>query len=170
MSRHEKFDVDNGGWNITKSPCQSKKEPSCRTIAGKGTHAAQKVINALILLNCDQSGGCAERARTCDIAAMLCVSERKVDRLKKKFVQEGLELTLNRQPSKCEYDLLIDGRLQAQLLALSCSAPPEGQARWSLRLLADRLVELELVDSVSHETVRRALKKTSSSLGGKSAG
>ena len=120
-------------------------------IAGKGTHAAQKVINALILLNCDQSGGCAERARTCDIAAMLCVSERKVDRVKKKFVQEGLELTLNRQPSKCEYDLLIDGRLEAQLLA-------------------DRLVELELVDSVSHETVRRALKKTSSSPGGKSAG
>lgn len=96
-------------------------------------------------------GGCAERARTCDIAAMLCVSERKVDRVKKKFVQKGLELTLNRQPSKCEYDLLIDGRLEAQLLA-------------------DRLVELELVDSVSHETVRRALKKTSSSPQGKSAG
>ena len=101
---------------------------------------------------------------------MLCVSERKVDRIKKKFVLEGLDLTLNRQPSKCEYDLLIDGRLEAQLLALSCSAPPEGQARWSLRLLADRLVELELVDSVSHETVRRTLKKTNSSPGGKSAG
>ena len=71
---------------------------------------------------------------------MLCVSERKVDRIKKKFVLEGLELTLNRQPSRCEYDLKIDGRLEAQLLALSCSAPPEGQARWSLRLLADRLV------------------------------
>ena len=120
-------------------------------IAGKGTHAASKVINALILLNCDQAGGRAERPRTCDIAAMLCVSERKVDRVKKKFVQEGLELTLNRQPSKCEYDLLIDGRLEAQLLA-------------------DRLVELELGDSVSHETVRRALKKTRSSRGGKSAG
>ena len=79
-------------------------------------------------------------------------------------------MTHNRQRSTCEYDLLIDGRLEAQLLALSCSAPPEGQARWSLRLLADRLVELELVDSVSHETVRRTLKKTSSSLGGKSAG
>ena len=79
-------------------------------------------------------------------------------------------MTLNRQRSTCEYDLLIDGRLEAQLLALSCSAPPEGQARWSLRLLADRLVELELIDSVSHETVRRTLKKTSSSLGGKSAG
>ena len=101
---------------------------------------------------------------------MLCVSERKVDRVKKKFVQEGLELTLNRQPTQCEYDLKIDGRLEAQLLALSCSAPPEGQARWSLRLLADRLVELEFIDSVSHETVRRALKKTNSSRGGKSAG
>ena len=101
---------------------------------------------------------------------MLCVSERKVDRVKKKFVQEGLELTLNRQPAQCEYDLLTDGRLEAQLLALSCSALPEGQARWSLRLLADRLVELELVDSVSHETVRRALKKTRSSRGEKSAG
>lgn len=141
-------------------------------IAGKGTHAASKVINALILLNCDQSGGRAERPRTCDIAAMLCVSERKVDRIKKKFVLEGLALTLtlNRQPAQCEYDLKIDGRLEAQLLALSCSAPPEGQARWSLRLLADRLVELELVDSVSHETVRRALKKTNSNPGEKSAG
>ena len=60
--------------------------------------------------------------------------------------------------------------LEAQLLALSCSTPPEGQALWSLRLLADRLVELELIDSVSHETVRRALKKTNSSPGGRSAG
>ena len=139
-------------------------------IAAKGTHAASKVINALILLNCDHSGGRAERPRTCDIAAMLCVSERKVDRIKKKFVLEGLDLTLNRQAAKCEYDLKIDGRLEAQLLALSCSAPPEGQARWSLRLLADRLVELEYIDSVSHETVRRTLKKTNSNLGGRSAG
>ena len=93
MSRHEEFDADNGGWNITKSHYQNKKDPSCRTIASKGTHAASKLINALILLNCDQSGGRTERPRTCDIAAMLCVSERKVDRVKKKFVQEGLELT-----------------------------------------------------------------------------
>lgn len=128
-------------------------------ITSKGTHAASKVINALILLNCDQGGGRVERRRTCDIAQMLCVSERKVDRVKRKFVLEGLELTLNRQPSQCEYDLKIDGRLEAQLLAMSCSKPPQGQARWSLRLLAERMVELELVDSVSHETVRRTLKK-----------
>ena len=139
-------------------------------IASKGTHAASKVINALILLNCDQAGGRTERPRTCDIAAMLCVSERKVDRIKKRFVLEGLGPTLNRPPSACEYDLKIDGRLEAQLLAMSCSAPPKGHARWSLRLLADRLVALELVDSVSHETVRRALKKTNSSRGGRLAG
>ena len=96
---------------------------------------------------------------------MLCVSKRKVNRIKKKFVLEGVDLTLNRQRSRCEYDLKIDGRLEAQLLALSCPAPPEGQARWSLRLLAFRLIELELIDSVSHETVRRTLKKTSSSRG-----
>ena len=81
-----------------------------------------------------------------------------------------MDLTLNHQPTQCEYDLLIDGRLEAQLLALSCSAPPESQARWSLPLLADRLVELELIDSISHETVRRTLKKTRSSPGRKSAG
>ena len=129
-------------------------------IASKGTHAASKVINALILLNCDQAGDRTERPRTCDIAAMLCISPRKVDRIKKKFVLGGLELTLNRQPSQCEYDLKIDGHLEAQLLAMSCSQPPQGHARWSLRLLAERLVELELIDNVSHETVRRTLKKT----------
>ena len=101
---------------------------------------------------------------------MLCVSVRKVDRVKKKFVQEGLEPALNRQASQCEYDLKIDGRLEAQLVAMSCSAPPEGHARWSLRLLAERLVELEYIDSVSYETVRRALKKTNLSRGEKSAG
>lgn len=153
-----------------KVTLSTQERTELQEITAKGTHAASQVINALILLNCDQAGGRTERPRTCDIAAMLCVSERKVDRIKKKFVLEGLALTLNRQPAKCEYDLKIDGRLEAQLLALSCSAPPEGQARWSLRLLADRLVELELIDSVSHETVRRTLKKTNSSPGGKSAG
>lgn len=170
VSRHEEIDVDNGEWNITNVSLSEQERAELQEIAGKGTHAASKVINALILLNCDQSGGRTQRPRTCDIATMLCVSERKVDRIKKKFVLEGLDLTLNRQPSKCEYDLKIDGRLEAQLLAMSCSAPPEGQARWSLRLLADELVELELVDSISHETVRRTLKKTNSSPGGKSAG
>lgn len=139
-------------------------------IASKGTHAAAKVINALILLNCDQSEGRTERPRSLDIAAMLGVSARKIDRVKKKFVQEGLEPALNRQASQRAYAPKLDGRLEAHLVAMSCSAPLEGHARWSLRLLADRLVELEYIDSVSYETVRRALKKTNSSRGGKSAG
>lgn len=158
------------GMEHYKVTLSEQERAELQEITSKGTHAASKVINALILLNCDQGGGRTERPRTSDIAAMLCVSERKVDRIKKKFVLEGLELTLNRQPSQCEYDLKIDGHLEAQLLAMSCSRPPEGQARWSLRLMADRLVELEWVDSISHETVRRALKKTKSSRGGKLAG
>ena len=80
---------------------------------------------------------------------MLGINPRKVDRVKKRFVQEGLGPALNRQASRREYDLKIDGRAEAQLVAMSCSAPPEGHARWSLRLLADRLVPLEYVDSVS---------------------
>ncbi len=153
-----------------KVTLSEQERAEVQDIASKGTHAAAKIINALILLNCDQSGARSERPRSRDIAAMLCVSERKIDRLKKKFVQEGLDLALNRQTSQREYALKVDGRLEAQLVAMSCSAPPEGHARWSLRLLADRLVELEYIDSVSHETVRRALKKTNSSPGGKSAG
>ena len=130
-----------------KVPLSKQERAELQGIAGKGTHAASKVINVLILLNCDQAEGRAERPRTRDIAVMLCVSKRKVDRIKKTFVLQGLDLTLNCQPAKCEYDLKIDGRLEAQLLALSCSAPPEGQARWPLRLLADRLVELEYIYS-----------------------
>ncbi|CDS54869.1 hypothetical protein [Polaromonas sp. CG9_12] len=153
-----------------KVTLSEQERAELQDIASKGTHAAPKIINALILLNCDQSGGRSERPRSSDIAAMLSVSERKIDRLKKKFVQQGLELALNRQDSQREYALKVDGRLEAQLVALSCSAPPEGQAHWSLRLLADRLAELEYIDSVSHETVRRTLKKTNSSRGEKSAG
>jgi hypothetical protein len=80
-------------------------------------------------------------------------------------VEQGLQAALDRRPPRREYRRKLDGTQEARLVALACSAPPEGQARWSLRLLADRLVELEVVDSVSFQTVRRALKKTSSSPG-----
>ena len=161
---------DNEGMEHYKVTLSEQERAELQDIASKGTHAVAKVINALILLNCDQLGGRSGRPRSSDIAAMLCVSERKIDRLKKKFVQEGLEPALNRQASQREYALKVDGRLEAQLVAMSCSEPPSGHARWSLRLLADRLVELEYIDSVSHETVRRTLKKMNSSRGAKSAG
>ena len=136
-----------------------------RSLVGKGKHAAQKVINALILLNCDQSQGRDDRRTSQEIAEVLQVSERKIDRVKRRFVEDGLEVALGGQPSQREYVSKVDGDVEAHLIALSCSAPPGGHARWSLRLLADRAVELALVEEISHETVRRVLKKTNSSPG-----
>jgi len=95
---------------------------------------------------------------------------RKIDRVKKCFVEEGLEITLNGTKGQRVYEKIADGDFEAHLLALSCSEPPEGFARWSLRLLADKVVELEYVEKVSHETIRRVLKKTKLSLGVNRAG
>lgn len=136
-----------------------------QSLVGKGKHAAQKVINALILLNCNQSLSEDERRTSQEIAQVLQVSERKIDRVKRRFVEDGLEVALGGQPSQREYVSKVDGDIEAHLIALSCSNPPDGHARWSLRLLADRAVELALVQEISHETVRRVLKKTSSSPG-----
>ena len=138
-------------------------------LTSKGRHAAAKVINALILLNCDQAHG--SRHTTQEIAEFLQVSPRKIERIKRRFVEEGLEAALDRQESQRQYELKIDGEAEARLIALSCSSPPQGRARWTLKLLADRLVQLELVEGgVSYETVRRVLKKTNSSLGRRWAG
>lgn len=147
---------------VTLSPEEAEQ---LRSLVGKGKHAAQKVINALILLNCDQSQGRDDRRTSQEIAQVLQVSERKIDRVKRRFVEDGLEVALGGQPSQREYVSKVDGDVEAHLIALSCSAPPGGHARWSLRLLADRAVELALVEEISHETVRRVLKKTNSSPG-----
>lgn len=147
---------------VTLSPEEAEQ---LRSLVGKGKHAAQKVINALILLNCDQSQGRDDRRTSQEIAEVLQVSERKIDRVKRRFVEDGLEVALGGQPSQREYVSKVDGDVEAHLIALSCSAPPSGHARWSLRLLADRAVELALVEEISHETVRRVLKKTNSSPG-----
>ena len=95
---------------------------------------------------------------------------RKLDRTKKRFVEEGLEAALGRRKSARRYKRKADGEFEARVVALSCSQPPEGHAQWSLRLLADRAVELDYIDNVSYETVRRVLKKTKSNRGGRSAG
>ena len=131
---------------------------------------AYPFINALILLNCDESQARGRRRSSQEIAEVLQVSPRKIDRIKRRFVEDGLEVALSGVPSQRCYEHKIDGEVEAHLIALSCSAPPSGHARWSLRLLADRAVELELVEALSHETVRRALKKTNSSRGSGWAG
>jgi len=95
---------------------------------------------------------------------------KKIDRVKKRFVMEGLDVALNGRKGSRIYTKKADGDFEAHLVALSCSEPPEGLARWSLRLLADKVVELDYIDSVSHETVRRVLKKTRASLGSEKDG
>jgi len=94
-----------------------------------------------------------------EIARALHISMRKIDRVKKRFVEEGLDAALDKKVGSRVYTKKTDGDFEAHLVALSCGEPPEGFARWSLRLLADKVVELNYFDSISHESVRRILKK-----------
>lgn len=131
-----------------------------KEIATQGRHSSQKVLNALILLNCDQGRFQDRRLTNQQIAEVLPVSMKKIDRVKKRFVEQGLEAALNKRASPRPSLRKTDGEVEAHLIALSCSQPPSGHARWSLRLLADKMVELRYLDSISHETVRSVLKKT----------
>ncbi len=130
-----------------------------KEIAAKGAHRTQKVLNALILLNCDEGKFQEGRSINEVVSSVLQVSMKKIDRVKKRFVEEGLDVALHGRKGERVYARKADGDFKARLIALSCSEPPRGFARWSLRLLADRVVELDYIDSVSHETVRRVLKK-----------
>jgi len=100
----------------------------------------------------------------------LNISMKKIDRVKKRFIEDGLDITLNGRKGSRIYKKKADGDFEAHLIALSCSDPPEGFSRWSLRLLADKVVELDYIDNISHETIRRVLKKTKSNLGSEKGG
>ena len=130
-----------------------------------GTHAARKIIHALILLNVDRGPHTDENQINEDICKVLKIGMRTIDRVKKRFVEEGLESALKMAPTSRIYDKLVDGDMEAHLIAMACGEPPKGYARWSLRLLADKLVELRITEGISYETVRRTLKKTNLSLG-----
>jgi hypothetical protein len=134
-------------------------------LTSKGKHGSQKILNALILLACDEGENQRRRSKNEEIARVLNTSMRKIDRVKKRFVLDGLDVALHGKKGSRVYDKKADGEFEAHLIALSCSDPPEGFSRWSLRLLADKVVEFNYIDSISHETVRRVLKKTNSSLG-----
>lgn len=134
------------------------------TIVQKGNHGSQKVLNALILLNCDQGEFQSRAMKNEDIASVLRISMRKIDRVKRRLVEEGLETALTKRKGGRVYVRKADGDFEAHFVALSCTNPPEGYVRWSLRLLADRAVELNYIDSVSYETVRRLLKKRNKTL------
>jgi transposase len=129
-------------------------------IISKGSHCAQLYRTAYILLNCDE-GEYGDKLNNEQVSKVLQISMRMIDRVKQKFVEEGFEACLERRPLSKTKEKKADGEVEAHLIALSCSKPPKGYSRWSLRLLADKMVELKYVEDISHETVRRVLKKTS---------
>jgi len=139
----------------------SKEErEDLRDLTFKGKHKSQKILNAHILLGCDEGEFQTERSTNEVIARVLGTSMKKIDRVKKRYVLGGIEATLTKQKGSRIYKRKTDGDFEAHLVALSCSKPPEGYARWSLRLLADKVVELHYIDRISHEAVRGILKKT----------
>ncbi len=125
-----------------------------------GNHNAQSILNALILLNCDSGEYQTERKSGAEIAGVLRVSQRKIDRVKERFVERGLDAALYKHASERPEKRKVDGDLEAHVVAMVCGEPPEGYARWSLRLLADKIIELKYIDSISHESIRQLLKKT----------
>ena len=139
-------------------------------ITSKGKHSAQKVLNALILLGCDEGEYQEQRSINEDLSRVLKISMRKIDRVKMRFVLGSFDEALTGKKSDRNYVKKTDGDFEARLIALSCSEAPEGFIRWSLRMLADKVVELEYIDSMSHETVRKILKKTNSNPGKEKVG
>ena len=119
------------------------------------------IVNAFIVLKADKACGWSNQ----DIAQAYHVSTKKVEQVKKRFVEEGYEAALYRKPVTNTHRRKMTGDEEAHLIALCCSEPPEGRATWTLRLLADKMVECHMVNSLSHETVRQTLKKMKSNLG-----
>ena len=133
-------------------------------IINKGLHTSHTFRVAYILLNCDE-GKYSDKVTNEQISKVLKVGMRTIDRVKKRFIEDGFEAVLERRPTSRIYEKKSDGDVEAKLVTLCCSDPPKGYSKWSLRLLADKMVELDYVESISHVTVRSILKKTNLSLG-----
>ena len=134
-----------------------------------GKHSASRINHARILLKADinqPDGGWSDS----EISAALDISIRTIERVRQRFVEESLETALKRRPGRGSKRRRLDGDQEAHLVALVCGDPPEGRARWTLRLLRDQMVELKYVESICHETVRQTLKKMNYNLGGRNAG
>lgn len=144
---------------LTKSEAEE-----LRAIINKGSHTSQTFRIAYIILNCDE-GSFSKKVTNEQISKVLKVGMRTIDRVKKRFIEEGLDMCLERRLSKRLYERKVDGDVEAKLVTLCCSEPPEGFAKWSLRLLADKMVELKYIESISHVSVRSVLKKTNLSHG-----
>jgi transposase len=130
-------------------------------LISRGKGAARRLAHARILLHADQGEGRLSKTDA-EIAEAVEVSVATIERVRQRFVEEGLEAALNPHPSPRLYPRKLDGEAEARLIALACSPPPEGRARWTLRVLAERMVVLGYVEAVSHETVRTTLQQTNS--------
>ena len=141
-----------------------EEQMELKALASKGRTAAYRQTHSRILLACDeaQEDGSATDE---EIASVLKVGVSTVTRVRRRCVEEGLEAALGRKKQARRRQRLLDGEAEAYLVALACGKPPQGQAKWTIKLLAQRLVECEIVETVGLETVRRALKKTLSSPG-----
>lgn len=137
----------------------NKEREELQSMLRRGKHAAKKLRKARVLLKADD--GCKDK----EIASELSLSVRQIENMRKHFVEEGFENFLQGRYRNRQYFRKLDGKQEAQLSAIACSSPPEGRKRWTLHLLADRMVELHYVDCISHEAVRQVLKKTKLSLG-----
>jgi len=136
----------------------------------RGKAHARRFIHARALLLCD-AGADGPAWNVADVATALGVTSRAIEHLKKRFVEEGFEAALERKPrEKPPREVIFDGAFEARLIALACSDAPDGRRRWTVRLLADKAVELSFAESVSHMTVQRVLKKTNLSLTSASTG
>lgn len=134
-----------------------------------GKHAAYRINHARILLKADvnqSDGGWSDEG----ISAALDLGTATIERVRRRFVEAGLEAALRRRQGSGRKQRRLDGEQEAHLIALVCSEVPKGRGRWTLRLLADQLVELGCVESISHETVRQTLKKTNSNRGSRNVG
>jgi len=139
---------------------EAEEREQLMRLASVGRTPAYRITRARVLLQADQSEH-SPAWKDRQIAEGLGISVRSIEMLRRQFVEQGLEACLQRKEFHVrESRRKLDGDKEARLIALSCSSPPPGRTRWTLRLLADRFVELKVVDTISHETIRRAFQKT----------
>jgi transposase len=135
------------------------------SIIKKGSHTTQTYKAAYVLLNCDEGDYSLGKSTNEQICKVLKIGMRTIDRIKHKCIEGGIERALERAESTRVYSRKVDGDLEAKIVQLCCSEPPKGFARWTLRMLADKIVELEYIGKLSHVSVHKTLKKTNLNLG-----
>jgi transposase len=139
----------------------SEQRACLEKISSTGTYPARQIKRAQILLKSDQKINWSYK----QISEAFDVSDVTIAKVRKAFKEQGLQAALQRKKPDREYEQIVDGEAEAHLIAIACSQPPEGQARWTLRLLQSEMIKRSYVDEVSHETIRAALKKTNLNLG-----